>query len=313
MTPEIWIPEAEDLRAAGSSNTMYGTGGPRATLHCTVSRPTQFDDMHDVLIAKKAEPHLLYSFADDRLGQYFALDRSARALMGSDKTPSGISHNRTGLVNIQVEVVGTTDDWSARDDWRPGPNFRAMLRAIRSHGIVDRFIFRPATTSADRANVVRPLKTLTSDAGGGVWWGHCHYPDGESHWDPGRIDLDRFFAAAPHPNLQEDDMQLSDKVTVADPDNPGKTKEVTVEAVLARASWAYHETVGLKAAASKMLANQAADKVANDAILKAIADGATVDLDAVRAASREGSAQAITELVNADVEVNVALGQKATP
>ena len=195
-TPTRWIAEAEDLNPSGTSGTMSGKGGPRATLHCTVSSPTQFNDMHRVLIGKQAEPHLLYSFAEDRLGQYFPLDRSARALMGSTRTPSGLSHNRVGTVNIQIEVVGTTDDWTARPDWRPGPKFRAMMAAIASWGIRPEFIYRPATSSTDRANVVRSFATMTGDAGGWKWWGHCHYPDGESHWDPGRVNVSRFFAAA---------------------------------------------------------------------------------------------------------------------
>lgn len=217
-TPIRWIAEAEDLRPSGTAGTMYGKGGPRATLHCTVSSPTQFNDMHRVLIGKKAEPHLLYSFADDRLGQYFPLDASARALMGSGVTPSGLSHNRVGTVNIQIEVVGTTDDWTARPDWRPGPNFRAMMRAIASWGIRPEFVYRPATTSADRRNVVRSLATMTGDAGGWKWWGHCHYPDGESHWDPGRVNVAAFFAAAygggttPTPVPEEDIMATRDEM-----------------------------------------------------------------------------------------------------
>jgi hypothetical protein len=215
-----FVPEAEDLTPSGSSNTMFGTGGPRATLHCTVSHTTQFEDMHRVLTDGAREPHLLYSFADDRLGQYFALDRSARALLGPPDVP--VSHNRSGTVNIQIEVVARTDDWTRRDDWRPGPNFKAMLRAIRSWGIDNRLVFRFAQNSGDRPNVARPASMLSSDAGGGCWWGHCHYPrpsdPSKVHWDPGRVDMARFFAAAdqsPAPVglfTEEDDMKFDDKV-----------------------------------------------------------------------------------------------------
>ena len=121
---ERWIPEAEDLKPVGSHGPMSGRGGPRATLHCTVSTPGSFNAMHRVLTSKKSEPHLLYDPATDRLGQYFPLDRRARALM--------TGHNDVGTVNIQIEVCASTDDWTARSDWRPGKNFRAMIRAIRS-------------------------------------------------------------------------------------------------------------------------------------------------------------------------------------
>jgi hypothetical protein len=305
---ERWIPEAERLTPAGTYGTMSGKGGPRATLHCTVSAPTQFGDMHRVLTSKKAEPHLLYSFADDRLGQYFPLDASARALMGSAAVPSGVSHNRVGTINIQIEVVGSTDDWTARPDWRPGPRFRAMMRAIASWGVKPEFIYRPATTSTDRAHVVRSFATMTGDAGGWRWWGHCHYPDGESHWDPGRVNLTRFFAAATTTSVQEDDMPLTtaDKPIIEQAVHaallnlqilvPGST----VTAPLQKAIWA-HWSASLAGKDAALAAAKAAgadlDEAAlaaslaplllpalRDALLESLPDGALTRAD-VEAAS----------------------------
>jgi len=277
---ERWIPEAERLTPAGTYGTMSGKGGPRATLHCTVSAPTQFGDMHRVLTSKKAEPHLLYSFADDRLGQYFPLDASARALMGSAAVPSGVSHNRVGTINIQIEVVGSTDDWTARADWRPGPKFRAMMRAIASWGVRPEFIYRPATTSTDRANVVRSFATMTGDAGGGKWWGHCHYPDGESHWDPGRVNLARFFAAANIATtspLEEDDMYT-------DADRAAEAKR-------------YSDLATRQQAILAALAKNAAEDAARDAALASavtqIESTGTVDLASVQAAAKAGAADAL--------------------
>jgi hypothetical protein len=195
---EVWIPEAEDLNPAGSSGTMSGQGGPRCTLHCTVSNPGSFNAMHDVLTDKQAEPHLLYDYKSDRLGQYFPLNKSARALMSGSHS---ISHNKMGTVNIQIEVCAQPVDWTADDDWHPGPNFRAMVRAVRSWGIADRFVYRLASSGGD--NVRRSWDTFdSSSTGGGLWWGHCHVPSPESHWDPGPLNLDRFFSAAG----SEDDM-----------------------------------------------------------------------------------------------------------
>jgi len=198
----LWTPEAIDLKPAGTSGTMSGVGGPRATAHVTVSPSGAktvsgkvnpdgwFWAMHAVLTGKRAEPHYLYDPLTDKLGQYFPLNKSARALAQSNFLP--YSHNKVGTVNIQVEVVADTGDFTRY--WKPGPNFRAMMRDIRSWGIADRFIFRLADTAADRSNVVRPNRLLTSTEGGGQWWGHCHYGDGESHWDPD-CDEARFFAA----------------------------------------------------------------------------------------------------------------------
>jgi hypothetical protein len=192
---ERWIKEAVDLAPVGTAGTMSGVGGPRATLHCTVSQPGSFDAMVRVLRDKKSEPHLVYDPKTDRLGQFFPLDKSGRALARGSALP--YSHNKVGTVNIQIEVCAMPVDWTA--DWKPGPNFRAMIRAVRSWGIKDQFVARPARTATDRSSVVRPVSLLTSTSGGGLWWGHCHYPDGETHWDPGPISLPRFFAAAPLP------------------------------------------------------------------------------------------------------------------
>jgi hypothetical protein len=189
---EVWIAEAEDLDPSGSSGTMSGQGGPRATLHCTVSNPGSFNAMVDVLTGNQAESHLLYDYKTDRLGQFFPLDKSARALMSGSHS---VSHNKMGSVNIQIEVCAQPVDWTADDDWHPGPNFRAMMRAIRSWGIRDQFVYRPAKSSGD--NVRRSWDTFdSSDTGGKLWWGHCHVPSPESHWDPGPLNLAAFFAAA---------------------------------------------------------------------------------------------------------------------
>lgn len=272
---ERWIPEAERLTPAGTYGTMSGKGGPRATLHCTVSAPTQFGDMHRVLTSKKAEPHLLYSFADDRLGQYFPLDASARALMGSAAVPSGVSHNRVGTINIQIEVVGSTDDWTARPDWRPGPKFRAMMRAIASWGVRPEFIYRPATTSTDRANVVRSFATMTGDAGGWKWWGHCHYPDGESHWDPGRVNLAHFFAAATTTSPLEDDMNLNDPI------GGGYTVQDALNRIMGAVPEGAFLTTRSDSEGKKPRLLDSADGGYLVALLKSIAEkiGAPVDID----------------------------------
>lgn len=204
---EVWIKEAKRLTPAGTAGTMSGVGGPRATLHCTVSNPGSFNAMHRVLVDKRAEPHLLYDPLTDQLGQYFPLDKSARALKGSPEVSP--SHNKAGTVNIQVEVCAQPNDWTV--NWKPGPNFRAMMRAIASWGIKPEFVFRLPKSGSDRVNVARPRSVVTSTSGGGKWWGHCHYPYPEIHWDPGPINLDRFFGAA----TPEDDMPSADEIADA--------------------------------------------------------------------------------------------------
>jgi hypothetical protein len=210
---EVWIPEAEDLKAAGSSGTMSGVGPPRAICHVTVSPSggSWFDAMHKVLIGKKAEPHLLYDPRTDRLGQYFPLNRSARALMNGGKE---ISHNKVGPVCIQVEFVAQPDGFTRY--WQPGPNFRAMMRAIGSWGVQSEFVARLPKSGSD--NVRQSWSTYKTTGG---WWGHCHVPSPETHWDPGPIDTAAFFAEAgvkpaPAPVApQEDDMPTPEEIAAA--------------------------------------------------------------------------------------------------
>jgi hypothetical protein len=222
---EVWIREAEDLNPSGSSGTMSGQGGPRCTLHCTVSNPGSFDAMVDVLTGNQSESHLLYDYKTDRLGQFFPLDKSARALMSGSHS---VSHNKMGSVNIQIEVCAQPVDWTADNDWHPGPNFRAMVRAVRSWGIRDQFVYRTAKNYSD--NVRRSWDTFdSSDSGGKLWWGHCHIPSPESHWDPGPINLAAFFAAADPPEETTMDMtqeNATDLFTgyaiMKDPEDPNR-------------------------------------------------------------------------------------------
>jgi hypothetical protein len=235
----VFILGAERLEPRGSSNTMDGIGGPRATCHATVSKPGSFEAMHDVLVGKKSESHVLYDMVDDRLGQYFPLDRSARALMGADKTPSGISHNRRGVVNIQVEICWDPDDGdlTAHELWsRPRPMWEAFLDAVRSWGIEDRFIFRGARSSDDRGTVVRPLSTYKSAAGGGVWWHHGNIPDGESHWDAGPITESRFFTS--EDTMEPRDVWAFDGIVPPNPtpENPTFTAASALQFALKRSA-----------------------------------------------------------------------------
>ena len=199
MKPQ-WTKEAEDLVANGSSGTMAG-GTAKAVLHVTVSPSggDWFSKMHKTLTDKKAEPHYLYDPLTDRLGQYFALDRSARALRtGVGKS----SANKFGSRVIQIEVVADADDPFTKS-WKPGPNFRAMMRDIRANGVPDKWIARPAKNYADAATLRVSYATYEGFSG---WLGHCHVPGQNDptkegpkfgHWDPGPIDTDKFFRGAP--------------------------------------------------------------------------------------------------------------------
>jgi hypothetical protein len=203
--PERWIAEAEQLTPSGAPGTMSGVGPARAICHVTVSRPGSFDAMHRVLTDKQGEPHLLYDWATDRLGQYFPLDRSARALKRGARD---VSCNKVGTVCIQIEFCAMPDGFTRY--WTPGPNFRALMRAVRSWGVEPRWVARTGTTIAD--NVRQTWETYLATGG---WWGHCHVPEND-HWDPGPIDQGVFLAAAGITTTpQEDDMATPGEIAAA--------------------------------------------------------------------------------------------------
>ncbi|WP_274916949.1 peptidoglycan-binding protein [Streptomyces sp. WZ-12] len=184
-----WIPEAEDLGNGRIGGDMDSPGRPaRVVWHSTESGDGDqaFDNVASWLIQSQAQPHFLYDPSTDRLGQFGAMDFSARALRNDGSTRT----NRTGSACIQIEVLARAAS-PFTDYWKPGPNFQALLKAIRSWGIPDEF----------------PMGDPPSYPGGsrrdrGIWLsegGHyCHSNvPGNDHGDPGAIDPVALFKAAP--------------------------------------------------------------------------------------------------------------------
>ena len=193
MSGTLWIPGTERLTPVGTSGVMQG-GPARVVWHSTEAPSGKtaaggdyFDVMHRVLVGKASEPHILWDPLTDRMGQYFPLDRSARAL--KNDAVSGLSTNKCGAACIQVEVVAyASKPFTAY--WKPGPNFRSLMAAIRSWGIPDAW---PAgQLSVGGEDVSRDLATYRTKGG---HYGHCNVP-GNSHWDPGAIDQQAIFRAA---------------------------------------------------------------------------------------------------------------------
>jgi hypothetical protein len=188
MTGTIWIPEAERLGDGSIGGAMDTPNRkPRVTWHSTESGDgnAAFDAVARYLIAETYEPHILYDPRTDRLGQFGPLNQSARALQNWGTTRT----NRTGLVNIQIEVLAHAAT-AFTGYWKPGKNFQALMKAIRSWGVPDVFPL-PLATSA--SNCVRTASVWLDEAG---HYGHCNTP-GNGHWDPGFISPKALFAAAP--------------------------------------------------------------------------------------------------------------------
>ncbi|MET9959324.1 peptidoglycan-binding protein LysM [Streptomyces sp. NPDC006326] len=203
---EIWIPEAQRLGDGSIGGAMDTPDAPpRVVWHTTESGAgdAAFNSVGAYLSAVSSEPHILYDPTTDRLGQYGPLNQSARAL----KNAGTLRTNRTGRVCIQIEVLARASK-PFTSYWTPGPNFKALIRAIRSWGVPDVW---PAGALADSytANSNRSAATWTSQGG---HYGHCNIP-GNDHWDPGNIDKNALLAAgggsAPVPQPSRPTVSLS--------------------------------------------------------------------------------------------------------
>jgi hypothetical protein len=182
---EIWIKEAARLGDGSIGGAMDSPSAPgRVVWHTTESGhgDASFTNVGKYLISIGAEPHILYDPTTDRLGQYGPLNQSARALKNDGLTRT----NRTGRVCIQIEVLARANT-PFTGYWKPGPNFRALMRAIRSWGVPDAW---PGGSCAPGAS-----RNRSTWAGKGGHYGHCHVP-GNDHWDPGNIDRAAIFKAA---------------------------------------------------------------------------------------------------------------------
>ncbi|MFJ5103184.1 peptidoglycan-binding protein [Streptomyces sp. NPDC088554] len=187
---EIWIKEAERLGSGSIGGAMDTPSAPgRAVWHTAESGTggKSFDAVATYLTKVASEPHILYDPTTDRLGQYGPLNQSARAL----KNDGSLRTNRTGKVCIQIEVLGRAAQ-PFTSTWKPGPNYRALMRAIRSWGVPDVWpAGRLAVSYSDNASRSR----VTWQTQGGHY-GHSNAP-GNDHWDPGNISQSAMFAAAP--------------------------------------------------------------------------------------------------------------------
>jgi hypothetical protein len=163
---------------------------PRVVWHTTESGAgnAAFDAVGKYLRTIGAEPHILYDPTTDRLGQFGPLSQSARALKNDGATRT----NRTGKVCIQIEVLARAGT-PFTGYWKPGPNFRKLMAAIRSWGIPDTFPMGALASKYGDSAAKRSRDIWLNKAG---HYGHSNVP-GNDHWDPGAISKTALFAAAP--------------------------------------------------------------------------------------------------------------------
>lgn len=183
----LWTPEAKRLEPSGFPGTLMGVGGAKVIAHCTVG--LGFNAMDRVLREKQGEPHYLYDPVTDELGQYFSIAVSSRSLKRGYVEKSC---NKAGTRVIQIEFVAMPDGFTRY--WKPGPNFRAMMRDIRAQGVPDEWL---APVAKDGRLTGTWRLTWENYLKGRGWIGHCSAP-AQDHWDPGPIDTQAIFLAAYH-------------------------------------------------------------------------------------------------------------------
>jgi hypothetical protein len=175
---DVWLPDAERMPATKNGpaylpmpwrGVLHTTEGPTIAGALQTFRDTNFWPTLTI------EPNTL------RVVQHYSLSRGARAL-SDHATPENAARC------VQIEIVGfaaQTPSWA--------PEQLAFIREVVS-SIEDLVPIAPTTNRRflDAAGVsANPANRMTVDEWKrfGGWCGHQHVP-GESHWDPGAIDID---------------------------------------------------------------------------------------------------------------------------
>ena len=266
MAGTLWIPGAERITPSSPGGTITSDAEPRAVWHSTEAQPgtaAVWAAMIRVLTSKGAEPSVLWDPLTDRLGQFFPLNLSGRALRNDGTTRT----NRVGKVCIQVEVISYSSK-PFTGYWKPGPNYRAMMAAIRSWGIPDvqpagvfpKFIEDPPH------NVPENPRSRTIWLSKGGHYSHSQIP-GNDHGDPGAVSFPAMVAAGKPttpatPSGQEDDMPYTEVQLRA-------MMQAEIEEYLKR-FWVEPTGTGtaIRAQLDKIEANVEAVKADTDAITK---------------------------------------------
>jgi hypothetical protein len=166
--------------------------------HIGVLHTTQGSSLSSALGAfrdNNSWPHITCGGPDRVKIQHLSLDVPARALFN---TSAGGRTNREPLV-VQIEILGRAEE---SHDW---PEEYLEWLGSEVVGPVARAVGIPLTTSVTffgedagfvlaEATSRQRLSAEAYDTYAG-WLGHQHVPENK-HWDPGKLDVQRIFAAA---------------------------------------------------------------------------------------------------------------------
>ena len=221
----LWHPNAERIIADRSGGSYSGVSW-RLVLHTTEG--TSVAGAVAAYQQHGSWPHMTIDCRKRRVTQHFPFTVAARAL----KRPRGTVATN-GANAIQVELIGYAKDtanWDAADVTWLG---EVLAPVMDAYDIERR---SPAFVGADVGGIASarsPYRFNDRDwlAFNGVC-GHQHVPNND-HWDPGRFQIARFFAAS-ITSPEEDDMARYDAIQHVDSKAialiaPGFFKHVTAE------------------------------------------------------------------------------------
>lgn len=178
----LWLPRGHHwdlhiVHVPAENAGPFTGGGKKLLLHTTEAPWDSVDRMDDVLIGKRAAPHVLIGGRPGTqhpvVMQFVPFNRAGRAL--ANDPYDGYQTNRANVIQIEINgYAGQSQDW---DMW----TYKALANLVEL--IHHRYKF-PLEAPQDFSHPRRMSDSEFVKASGIV--GHSMAPDND-HWDPGRF------------------------------------------------------------------------------------------------------------------------------
>lgn len=204
-----WYPKAVRREQSTDGGSMVG-GSPRGVWHTT-----------ETTSIASGDPYYHISFKDDPAGviitQYRPFGRASRALFNG---PDPVQTNRQGTVNINAVIIGYAKDSPSLSDRMIEAMAEFMVWAEGEWGIpaVLPLTFQGSSAWGVHGEGRMSISAWVTFTG---WAGHQDVPDGNTHWDPGKIPVEKIYEAmelymATFKDVPEDHLFYNDIETLAE-------------------------------------------------------------------------------------------------